>query len=165
MLRTALLRIAVIGAVFAFMADVAPAQIRYIWPSGCLCEGHPTTNNECRVGETLEISCEDCLENDGPEKVLLVGLPLREPIWLPDHIGCTREPCSLNLQLIAKVACPWTVAIPNNPALIGGCIMVQCRQWFDAPDTPSGKCVILSGAIEICFEEPCPPEPAVCERD
>ena len=134
--------------VLAFSLTAAHAQCIQLAGSGCPVTISPNCASAPRIGRTLSIPCPAC--NIGQAGISVLGQCLTWPNWPAffPPFSCQIGPCRLATSiLITFVPAAMVIPIPNNSALIGQSVCMQC-----ACVNQARNCFDLQGALQIVIQ-------------
>jgi hypothetical protein len=117
-------------AAFLFAAAVAApaaAQCASISPSGCPTQTNPICGTQPQIGTQFVFRCPPTCFGTGLTQFVVLGTPSSPAITFTPPIMCGPNNCTLVCRPIVIVPAPGaTLNIPNNPALIGFQLCIQC---------------------------------------
>ena len=134
------LRRALLGALALFaLAPAAAAQITSVPGSGCPTMPAIAVTGTGRIGSGLSCSCPPSIDR----MQVMIGLPAARFVFNKPFM--CLDMCNLDMFLVELLQTPsWTFTIPNNPALVGQAVVVQCLQ-----SSLNRPCLLLTGASQI----------------
>jgi|RhiMethySRZTD1v2_1073278.scaffolds.fasta_scaffold547838_2 hypothetical protein len=134
--------------VFGLLSLALPGQCIQLGGSGCPVSISPNCTSQPRIGRTLTVPCPAC--KIGEAGISVLGLCLTWPNWPTFYqpFSCQIGPCRLATSIVATfVPAAITVPIPNNTALIGQSVCLQCACVNQAKN-----CFDLQGALQVVIQ-------------
>jgi hypothetical protein len=139
--------IRLLGLALALLALAVPdvrAQCAPINGTGCLVVRPPGCPQPPRINTRMSIACPACATGT---PMLIAGTQLTVFVTLQPPLACDRFGCILACQpLVFLPAAGVQIDIPNDPALVGRSICVQCGCVERAP------CVGLTQALTVTVQ-------------
>lgn len=112
---------------FAFAAVPATAQCAPMPGTGCPTQTAPVCGTPPQINTNFIFRCPPTCFGTGITQFVVIGTPLSPVITFTPPTMCGPNPCTLVCRPLIVVAVPGaTLAIPNNPALIGFKLCIQC---------------------------------------
>ncbi len=148
-MRLPLLRLLALAAVFAAATDAA-AQCTPIPGTGCPTGSLPVQcGGTAMIGQQMKFGCPN--SGRAAQQLLLAG-PCG-PTWSLPGVSCTGTNCAMAVGPTGIIAIPTgfssiVATVPNNPALIGRSLCLQC---VDVISGPGGLCLAMSEGVQVTF--------------
>jgi hypothetical protein len=107
------------------LADPASAQCSAVPGTGCPGQTNPVCGTQPQIGTNFIFRCPPtCFPSTS--QIIILGTTLSVPVPLPAPPMCAAG-CTLGCSVITTLAAPGaTLAIPNNPGLVGFPLCIQC---------------------------------------
>ena len=131
-------------------ANLLGAQCAPIANTGCPNTAAPTCSAAPRIGQRLTIDCPARSCAPAQTSFFAAGTPLRSPITIGAPLTCQGARCAVGCDPIFLLA-PSTgipVALPNDPALVGVDLCVQCG----CLDLNRPPCLTITQATRVTIQ-------------